>query len=446
MIKVITGIFLCLMVHKLSFALPIVCGNDDIVCIDPEIGEYTYSVNLVLNRYSSLDEQIAVLQDSFDNHSSYQGCPQTLVFQGSFVGYSEEGAGRLDAEDDSYTFSWRFSENFYERQRDFLKWQHSRLERQTPNGPLTCVVQDQLSETDVIRLRDINCPEGYRGVSEPFKPGELIACIKEITPTKNRPTVCVGNPCDVSTGAKYAFSTDLRVGELSFKRTYNSFNLSDKGLGKGWHSNFLKRVSIGKNKYHVHVGNESGQAEFWRSRTSGWSHDIDSSYLFSIVNDEYELIHADGAKEYFSTESGLLLRKIYPNGKSVSYSYNSGFRLIKVEDSYQNSINFEYDDSDHISTIESSGGEQYRYEYDENDNLIAVIYPDLDDDPSNNPKRIFHYENSDLPNHLTGITDANGNRKASYAYDSQGRATLTEYAQTTNEVGQEGFQLDFQSN
>ena len=155
------------------------------------------------------------------------------------------------------------------------------------------------------------------------------------------------------------------------------------------------------------------------------------------------MIHENGVKEYFSTESGLLLRKIYPNGQSVSYSYNSDFRLIKVEDTYKNSITFEYDDTGHIASAESSGGEQYRYEYDENDNLVAVIFSDLDNDPSNNPRRIFHYENPDFPNHLTGITDANGSRKSTYAYDAAGKAISTEYAQTTNAVGQERYQLNF---
>ena len=40
----------------------------------------------------------------------------------------------------------------------------------------------------------------------------------------------------------------------------------------------------------------------------------------------------------------------------------------------------------------------------------------------------YHYEDTDLPYHLTGITDSNGVRYATWAYDTDGRATLSEHA------------------
>lgn len=68
-----------------------------------------------------------------------------------------------------------------------------------------------------------------------------------------------------------------------------------------------------------------------------------------------------------------------------------------------------------------------QYTYDTAGNLTAVIYPD-------GKTRAYHYNeqaytsNTNLPNALTGITDENGVRFATYTYDTQGRAVVTEHA------------------
>jgi len=63
-----------------------------------------------------------------------------------------------------------------------------------------------------------------------------------------------------------------------------------------------------------------------------------------------------------------------------------------------------------------------------------VIYPDTTADPNDNPKRTYHYEDTRFPNHLTGVTDENGDRYSTFAYDAEGKAILTEHAQTINGV------------
>ncbi|MGH8613902.1 MAG: hypothetical protein ACREYF_18235 [Gammaproteobacteria bacterium] len=74
-------------------------------------------------------------------------------------------------------------------------------------------------------------------------------------------------------------------------------------------------------------------------------------------------------------------------------------------------------------------GGAYRYSYDGNDNLASVRYPDeTPSDDSDSPKRLFHYEDARFPHALTGITDENGNRFATYAYDDKGRAIVSEHA------------------
>jgi YD repeat-containing protein len=66
-------------------------------------------------------------------------------------------------------------------------------------------------------------------------------------------------------------------------------------------------------------------------------------------------------------------------------------------------------------------GGLYRYAYDANNNLASVTYPD-------GTSKTYHYENSAFPHALTGVTDENGNRYATYTYDAQGRGISTEHA------------------
>jgi RHS repeat-associated protein len=77
----------------------------------------------------------------------------------------------------------------------------------------------------------------------------------------------------------------------------------------------------------------------------------------------------------------------------------------------------------------------YRYTYDADDNLSAVRYPDdTSDDDSDNPERIYHYEDNRHPHALTGITNEMGNRFATWNYDKQGRAISSEHAGGTERV------------
>ena len=96
-------------------------------------------------------------------------------------------------------------------------------------------------------------------------------------------------------------------------------------------------------------------------------------------------------------------------------------RLIRITDAYQHSINLGYDASSHIVKMTDPAGGIYGYAYDVNNNLVSVTYPD-------NKTKQYLYENATYPHALTGITDENGNRFATYAYDSNGRAISTEHA------------------
>ena len=91
---------------------------------------------------------------------------------------------------------------------------------------------------------------------------------------------------------------------------------------------------------------------------------------------------------------------------------------------------------DTLSVLPVPGGLTYSYAFDSNNNLIEVQYPD-------NSTRKYHFDDAGFPNHLTGITDENGDRFATFSYDSEGRAISTEHAWTGSGAPQERYVLDY---
>ena len=83
--------------------------------------------------------------------------------------------------------------------------------------------------------------------------------------------------------------------------------------------------------------------------------------------------------------------------------------------------------ANNIATVTDHLGNTVSYTYDAANNLATVTYP------GGGSKTYLYNEqaytaNTNLPNAMTGITDENGTRFATYQYDSQGRAVSTEHA------------------
>ena len=67
------------------------------------------------------------------------------------------------------------------------------------------------------------------------------------------------------------------------------------------------------------------------------------------------------------------------------------------------------------------GNRVYVYGYDAAGRLTSVNYPD-------NAVRTYHYEDINFVHALTGITDENGDRFATWSYDGAGRANSSQHA------------------
>ena len=105
--------------------------------------------------------------------------------------------------------------------------------------------------------------------------------------------------------------------------------------------------------------------------------------------------------------------------------YDASERLERVETNIGESLAFGYDAEDRISSMTDHAGRTWGYRYDAVGNLEYVDNPDLS-------SKQYHYENTNYPHALTGITDGRGIRYATYGYDNDGLSNLTTHA---NDVG-----------
>ncbi len=283
------------------------------------------------------------------------------------------------------------------------------------------------------RGRDVRCPIGYYPniYTQPFydycyNPG-LIA---------DR-TCKVGNPIFIGGGNKQQIESDYKSKTLRFTRTYNS-NAVDEAtgvtIGAHWRHNYDRYISTPSNAADVsgsaYALRQNGDTEHFvldngavveATMTTDRLERDGSGWRYTTGSDEVELYN----------DTGRLVSITNRAGQTQTLTYDSTGRLTQVADDAGRTLTFIYNSDNRIVTMTAPDGGLYSYEYDTNGRLSKVIYPDdTPGDMSDNPARTYHYENtlSVNVNALTGITDENGNRYATWEYDTQGRAISSEHA------------------
>ena len=137
---------------------------------------------------------------------------------------------------------------------------------------------------------------------------------------------------------------------------------------------------------------------------------IANDWGFTDTDDTVEIYGADGSLQTSTTRNDWI----------TAFTYDGSGRLDTVTGPFSHVLTFSYDAQDRVDAITTPLGD-ILYGYDANNNLDTVTYPD-------GRIKQYHYEDVAFPNHLTGITDENTKRYATWAYDAQGRATLSEHA------------------
>lgn len=236
----------------------------------------------------------------------------------------------------------------------------------------------------------------------------------------------LGNPVNAATGNKFEWETDYRGSRpfpLQIRRAYNS-------TSGNW--TFLSRVTHTPGTIEARVTRPDGKiitftdvrgSADWRTSstdvTDTLASDLDGAgniigWRYRTLDDDEELYDVQGRLQRVTQRSG-----VYQH-----YSYEQG--RITVEHSLGGAVIFTTDGTGRITSALDPAGHSYSYAYDVNGMLVAVTYP------GGSGQRSYHYENPAHPDLLTGITDARGNRYATWTYDASRRAVSSEHAGGTD--------------
>jgi YD repeat-containing protein len=305
-----------------------------------------------------------------------------------------------------------------------------------------------------------NAPACLAGKTRDFVSGACTTSLKNTGGGGCREPNRVGNPCNAGTGTKFQVETIYRgsgAAPLVEQLSYNSHVLADPrpnwtgAYGTGWKGHYERRITVLGILALIRAERPDGQELEFHPPSSGNIFTSDDD-----VSDRLERL-VDGAgnttgwKYTVAADDSI---EIYgPTGKLLSIANRAGLTsmlaysdatvaglLITVSDPWGRAIQYTYDSQARITRMTDPAGGTYDYAYDASGNLATITYPDgairtylynEHVEPAN------YTQGANLPNHLTGITDENLARFATYNYDTQGRVVSTEHAGGAQKVALE---------
>jgi len=241
-----------------------------------------------------------------------------------------------------------------------------------------------------------------------------------------------GNPIVLYTGNKVEHETDFSLpGEMGLflSRTYNHHWNASGLFGNHWLSNFDESLASSQGGDILWIQRPDGRRIRYLQdiNASRWYEDKAQpiSYITRHADGTYRLHDADRSIEDFSSD-GYIIRKQNEQGVAWTYSY-AGKYLQRVTHSSGRFIQFTWANGQLTQVTDPSGG-AYRFAYTANafgqgrHRLSSVTLPGAPETTTS-----YHYEDSRYPGGLTGKS-FNGVRYSTFAYDGEGRATLSEHA------------------
>jgi RHS repeat-associated protein len=132
---------------------------------------------------------------------------------------------------------------------------------------------------------------------------------------------------------------------------------------------------------------------------------------------------ADDQVEVYSAD-GRLTGIRYRAGVQLTLRYDASNRLQMVSDPFGRALTLTYSPTGQVAAVRDPGNNSVEYTYqtvDFRERLVSVRYP-------GDAIRIYHYEDDRFPFALTGITDENGDRYASWTYDANGLVQEAKHA------------------
>lgn len=308
------------------------------------------------------------------------------------------------------------------------------------------------------RYRDIICPFKYTAYRMPS--GDYVCQKPTYFPTPDKNLGCPAggrstspyagtNPIHIGIGNKCQFESDISPSTsfpLTFVRAYNSIPAQANGFsswplywtaGAGWTHSYSRALLFsavadagGTTLQTAFAHRPDGKVFYFQLTGSAWVGDAD------IVESLTQILDAGGnpagwtlrtSTDDFETydADGRLVSIANRTGQSQTLQYDAGGRLASVSDTFGRSVVLSYDTAGMLASIVDPAGHQYQYAY-ASGNLSTVTYPDT-------KVRTYHYNepanvDSALPYALTGITDENASRYATYKWTGNYTPASSEHA------------------
>ena len=298
---------------------------------------------------------------------------------------------------------------------------------QAPTKPNTCSIGNPVRISDGVKHQR----EVLFSTSNPFE--------SEITV----------NYLSSSYGWRYPFQYNLRLG-LRWDWEQNEFIVPAAWLEQGFNpleeyvfSNQLP--STNSADYAVHLDRPDGETLTFHFVEGRWV-EVHGRYATLVQETDDNSQHSgwramiDNVTEVYNTQ-GQLLSRDFIGHYSQGFVYTDTTTIIN--DSLGHEIRLIYDNTGRLVEVFDSNNMSYSLTYLDDNRLESIIYPDVTpEDLSDNPRKIFVYEDADHDGLLTGIIDENNNRYAAWAYDDYRRAVLSEHNNGAERVELEYLQDD----
>lgn len=272
---------------------------------------------------------------------------------------------------------------------------------------------------------------------EPLDPGKNCNdCQEELVGR-----VAVGDPVNMFTGVESETVIDFQAptGHLGLARYYSSDPALPQltGLGGAWRHSYLRSVQT-VDAATVRVIRANGTNYLFRKAGSSWKPDWDvSQRLVELVTNGlttgWVLTERDDSREIYDS-NGRLTEIAYIDSDKLTLVYSAG-KLQSVTDRQARAIAFTYA-GDNIASVALPDGRSIQYAYDSSGRLASVGYQSTDGGSPQYDTQQYRYEDSRFPQALTSRLDEEGNVRASWEYDAQGRVTRSVHGSLSGAIDQ----------
>lgn len=235
------------------------------------------------------------------------------------------------------------------------------------------------------------------------------------------PSSWAGNPVNIGTGNKFQEETDIFkdvLSPLALKRYFNS-------LDGTWHLSYSDTLTLDKTTA-VLKASDGRHTIFGIQGTTILPIGKEVGTLERIANG-WQYSAPDGRILEFDQQGRLTATQ--EHGRKLKISYPS-YGIMEVRDDQDRTLSIQMGAYQQPKRATSSTGLDIQYEYDTSWRLLSVkkIYRGA------TSIRKYQYESPVNGNLLTGITDENGIRFATWGYDDKGRAIFSEHANGAERV------------